>query len=407
MSRFIYKTILLVIIFLFTFYITNTAVYGFVSNSNTFIKGIDISNWQGDIDFNEVAASGIEIVYIKSSEGLNYVDPYFEKNYQKAKAAGLKIGFYHYVTSKNTNNAIIQADFFINTIAGKDFDCMLAMDFESFEGIEKNEINKIALAFLHEVESRSGKKAIVYSNSYSAETIFSYSVSNYPLWVAHYDVSSPNPIGYWSTWVGWQYSDTGEISGINGYVDLDKFTNSIFLDDSSPIYLSNNNTQFENYIEIKINRGNTLSEIAIEYGTTIKRLVELNNISNPNLIYAGNTLIVPVSEQISDYYKTNNFTTYIVRSGDTLSKIAKDYSTTVYDLASINNIKNVNLIFTGQILRVPLIRRDMSHIIYVVKKGDTLWGISRKFNVSIGTIIMLNRILNPNLIYPGNILRIR
>ena len=96
----------------------------------------------------------------------------------------------------------------------------------------------------------------------------------------------------------------------------------------------------------------------------------------------------------------------MVKSGDTLSQIALNYNTTVAEIAYLNNIRNVNLIYPGQILYITTSSCDMSHTLYVVKKGDTLWGISIRFGVSIARIIMLNRISNPNLIYPGNVLRI-
>ena len=83
-----------------------------------------------------------------------------------------------------------------------------------------------------------------------------------------------------------------------------------------------------------------------------------------------------------------------------------NFGTTVNAIASVNDIRNVNLIYTGQTLYIPVSSCDMSHTLYVVKRGDTLWGISRRFGVSIAKIVMLNRIANPNLIYPGNILRI-
>lgn len=127
----------------------------------------------------------------------------------------------------------------------------------------------------------------------------------------------------------------------------------------------------------------------------------MNNIANPNLIYAGDTLIVPTSDPSSNITQI-----YVVQYGDTLSKIAQEYGTTVATLASINNIQNVNLIYVGQIIKIPSYSYDMSHRLYVVKRGDTLWGISRRFGVSIARIVMLNRIANPNLIYPGNVLRI-
>lgn len=78
-----------------------TPSYAFSPSSNNIYQGIDVSRWQGNIDFSRVKASGISIVYIKSSEGKSYIDPYFEKNYANAKVNGLRIGFYHYVTARN------------------------------------------------------------------------------------------------------------------------------------------------------------------------------------------------------------------------------------------------------------------------------------------------------------------
>ena len=80
--------------------------------------------------------------------------------------------------------------------------------------------------------------------------------------------------------------------------------------------------------------------MAIKYNTTVAELVRLNNIQNPNLIYAGATLIVPVKGET-----TNNTTIYIVKSGDTLNKIAQMFNTTVSQIAQENNIQNVNLIY--------------------------------------------------------------
>ena len=86
-------------------------------------QGIDVSEWQGNINFEQVAASGIKIVYIRSSLGNSYIDPYFQQNYQKARAAGLKIGFYHYVTARSVSQAKSQAQFFARVVQGKRFQC--------------------------------------------------------------------------------------------------------------------------------------------------------------------------------------------------------------------------------------------------------------------------------------------
>ena len=89
MKKLLFKTVFLLIIFLFPFYILVAPSYAFSPSSQTIYEGIDVSAYQGDIDFNLVKEAGIDIVYIKSSEGSGFVDPYFEQNYQNAKNAGL------------------------------------------------------------------------------------------------------------------------------------------------------------------------------------------------------------------------------------------------------------------------------------------------------------------------------
>ena len=98
---------------------------------------------------------------------------------------------------------------------------------------------------------------------------------------------------------------------------------------------------YEMYI---IKPGDTLSKIADMYGTTYQYLAQINNIANPNYIIAGEKIKVPVKE--------NNVKEYVVKSGDTLSKIASMYGTTYQQLAQINNISNPNLIYPGQIIEI-------------------------------------------------------
>ena len=247
---------------------------------------------------------------------------------------------------------------------------------------------------------------VVYSNTNDATVIFSGEITSYPLWIAQYGEPEPTPNGNWSTWIGWQYTDQGEVAGINGYVDRDKYTDDILLSDSSQIPIPEPTPDpptppvTDRTTTIVIQRGDTLSELAIKYNTTVARIVELNNIANPNLIYAGENLIVPSENSISG----NEI--YIVRAGDTLSSIATQYHTTVVAIANANQIRNVNLIYVGQKLYIPTNQDGISHTLYHVRWGDTLWGISRRFGVSIAAIVRLNRISNPNLIYAGSTLKI-
>ena len=260
------------------------------------------------------------------------------------------------------------------------------------------------------MQTLSKKEIVIYSDTNNASNIFEGELTNYPLWVAQYEVEEPTPNGKWNTWSGWQYTDLGEIEGINGYVDRDRFTKEVFLEDTSPVSVPENTTipAAGRTTTIIVQRGDTLTELALKYNTTVTRLVELNNIANPNLIYTGQTLIVPSGESAldTDGNSTSGQTIYIVKSGDTLNKIALQYGTTVVAIAQENSIRNINLIYVGQRLIIPTNRNDLGHTLYKIRSGDTLWSISRKYGVSIATIVRLNRIQNPNLIYAGDILRI-
>lgn len=399
------------ITFAFTlfFVLSSFPSYAFGPSSSTIYQGIDVSSWQGNINFTDVKNSGIYIVYIKSSEGTNYIDPYFERNYQNAKANGLKVGFYHYVTARNTEEARNQANFFAKVISGKEPDCKLAMDFESFDNLSINEINEISKVFLETLQNATNKEVVIYSNSYSARNIFSKDLNIYPLWVANYGVSEPAGNDKWSTWVGWQYTSTGRVNGISGNVDRNQFTDGVFLSDTSKIpeiETPNPDTPESETITYTVKPGDTLSAIAKNYGTTVNNIVSLNpSITNPNLIYPGEQFIIKTNqtENSSNYNKV-----YTVVKGDTLSQIAAKYNTTVSNLVSINNIANPNLIYPGQkiIIKTYSYGNECGKILYKIKRGDTLSEIALKYNTTVNEIAILNNIKNPNLIYAGETIRI-
>lgn len=395
----------LLVCFVFTIYILPIPVFAFGPSDSKLYEGIDVSVYQGNIDFKKVKEAGIEVVYIRSSQGFSYIDSYFERNYQKAKENGLKIGFYHYVTARSNEEAKRQAQFFVSLISGKSVDCRLAMDFETFGELSKRQINEIGLTFMKTVEELSKKQVILYSNAYTARNTWEGEVTNYPLWIAEYGVSRPEDAINWKSWAGWQYTDEGRVNGISGYVDRDKFTKDVFLEDGSEIPDVEKPEENENSsgtTTITIKKGDTLSEIAIKYNTTVAELVRLNNIKNPNLIYAGATLIIPGKEN-----GANDTQIYTVKKGDTLSKIAQMFHTSVQTIAKDNNISNIHKIYPGQKLKINSnCNYDCGHIIYTVKRGDTLWSIARRYHTSIANIVRLNRIKNPNLIYPGQMFRL-
>ncbi len=412
------KRILVVFIILtFLFFADINMTYAITPSSNPQYQGIDVSNWQGYIDYEQVRESGIQVVYIKASQGSNIKDAYFDINYENAKAEGLKVGFYHFLTATNTEEAEQEARFFASVIAGKQPDCKLVMDYEVFGGVSVEESNNIAQVFLESVKRLTNKEVIVYSDLSNAQDRFGREIAdNYELWIAYY--GDYNNLRYvetsWERWIGVQYTDRGNVAGIRGNVDRDLYTENIFLSDTSEIPNTENpndtiNTETVFYT---VQSGDTLATIANRYGTTVQELVDINQIANPNLIYPGETIRVATNSSIhgSETRGTGSII-YTVQRGNTLSQIASSYGVSVNHIVEMNNIQNPNLIYPGEKLRItesnntnlnPVIQNNF----YTVQSGDTLSSIARRYGVSVSYLVNLNGIRNPNLIYAGQMLKV-
>lgn len=351
MKRF--KKVCAVLVFCITTFICSNC-YALVPASNIAYQGIDVSNWQGFINYNEVRNSGIDIVYIKSSQGSNYKDPYFELNYENAKANGLKVGAYHFIMARSLTEARREAEFFASVISGKQLDCKLAMDFEEFGSLTKQEINEISREFLERLEEITGKETIIYSDLFNSENTFELS-NDYPLWIAYYGEYSEleNVRNNWRTWQGQQYTDVGRVNGISGYVDRDQFTEEILLGDSTrlPHFEAPKEENKSERIIYVVQKGNTLWEISRKYNVSIDEIARVNGIENPNLIYPGERITIVTN---TNFEKVNalNKVLYTVKSGDTLSELAVRFDTTVENIVRLNNIQNPNLIYVGQRLRI-------------------------------------------------------
>lgn len=404
-------------IFTFIFWINIDSVYAITPISNLEYQGIDVSNWQGYIDYSEVKRSGIEVVYIKASQGTNIKDAYFEINYENAKANGLKVGFYHFLTATNTEEAEQEARFFASVISGKTPDCKLVMDYETFGGVGVQEANEIAQVFLETTKRLTNKDIIIYSDLSNSQSRFSSELAeNYELWLAYYS-GEERLRGIetrWNNYIGLQYLDRGRINGISGAVDLDSFSEEIFLDETSEVPITENPTGTINTetITYTVQRGDTLWAIARRYGTTSGEIAEINNISNPNLIYPGQELRIPTNSTTEgEETRGTGDIIYTVQRGDTLSRIAREYNVTVAHIVELNDITNPNLIYPGEKLRItesdvtnlsPIPKNNYST--YTVRRGDILSGIARRFGVSVNYLVRANNIQNPNLIFPGQIL---
>ncbi len=291
------------------------------------------------------------------------------------------------------------------------------MDYEVFNGIGINEINYIAQTFLDTVKRITGKDIIIYSDLSNSRNTFSRELANnYSLWIAYYGTQEElvNLQSNWQTWEGWQYTDRGTVSGVNGFVDRDIFTQDILLDDTSSIPITENTDNVINTesITYTVKAGDTLSEIAARYGTTVQEIAQINQIANVNLIFPGEQLRILTNSTVngSENRATGSITYTVVR-GNTLSQIARAYGVTVEHIVELNNISNPNLIFPGQKLRITDSNSQqlnpLGNIVYIVRRGDTLSRIARLYGVSVTYLVNLNQITNPNLIFPGQRIKIR
>jgi len=162
------------------------------------------------------------------------------------------------------------------------------------------------------------------------------------------------------------------------------------------------NNGYDTYI---VARGNTLKSLAIRFGTSVDVILSLNkSITNVNLIYEGQRLVVPSGRGVPVPPPTTGGQTYYAVRGDTLRKIAAKFSTTVDAILKVNpQITNPNVIYVGQAITIPA---DVAT--YMVQRGDTLRIIANKFGTTLDTLLALNpNITNANLIYVGQVLRVR
>lgn len=363
-------------------------------------RGIDISEFQGEIDFEEVRRSGIEAVYIRVGAG-EYTDEYFAENYERAKAAGLKIGFYHYVTARSVEEGRRQARFFASLAAGREPDMRLAMDFEYFGSLSVSQINAISEAYLDELTALTRREAVIYSDLSNARNIFSRALAEkYPLWAAQYGADEPSANGKWREWVGFQYTNEGRVGGIYGNVDRNIFTEGIFLSDSWRIDGEKRTTvrARTRTLTVYVRAGDTLWTIAREYGTTVEAIARENRIVDPNRIFAGERLRITLPARGSGEE------IYNVRRGDTPISIAGKFGVTLSALEDRNGLERGETIYAGDKLSIPGAR--MSGEFYVVRPGDTLFYISRRTGVPIRTLVGINRIKDPDLIYAGEHLKL-
>lgn len=257
-------------------------------------KGIDVSKWNGKIDWQSVKNDGTDFAIIRSSYGKespNQVDKKFEENYRNAKAVGIPVGVYHYSYADSVEDARKEAQFCLKNITGKQLEYPICFDIEDKEQLKLNNRQRtdICKAFCEEIE-KAGYYVMIYCNfNWYKNYLYSEELKKYDLWLAEWNVAEP------SVSCGiWQKSDKGTIDGISGNVDLNEAFKDYpmimkmrGLNGFKAVSAGEHKPHTQHYT---VKKGDTLTAIAKKYGTTVDRLVKANGIKDKNKIYAGQVI---------------------------------------------------------------------------------------------------------------------
>ncbi len=184
--------------------------------------GIDVSRWQGAIDFEQVKEAGCEFVIMRIGgyAGGFYTDDYFYSNMKNAKAAGLKVGIYWHGEESTPEQVRASVAYLLSTLNWEELDFPIAYDWEAFTefqnfGMNLYDINACFETFCDELEA-VGYEACNYSSKNYLRCVWT-NVEQHPVWLAHYI----DETDYEGEYYMWQHANTGHIPGIDGYVDLD------------------------------------------------------------------------------------------------------------------------------------------------------------------------------------------
>jgi GH25 family lysozyme M1 (1,4-beta-N-acetylmuramidase) len=199
----------------------------------TYPPGIDVSHWQGTINWSKVAAAGIRFAIHKATEGRTSTDPMYTTNRSGAGRYRIKWGAYHFARpGTGSNDAVAEANHFVNTALLKSGNIIPALDLEVTGGLGTTALRKWVSAWLGRVKTRMGVKPMIYTSpnfwkTYMGNTT-AFAVNGYKiLWIAHYTSnSSPSvPANNWggNSWTFWQWTSCWSVSGISGCVDGDRY----------------------------------------------------------------------------------------------------------------------------------------------------------------------------------------
>lgn len=291
-------------------------------STGTKIKGIDVSHFQGAVNWQEVKQAGMSFALAKATEGQTSVDSQFKNNWPNMKAAGLLRGAYHFFDAGIDGTA--QANHFLQNTQIEPGDLPPVIDVEAAASASKATILQEVQNWLDTVEQALNRRPMIYTTASFWDSHLNDTFGAYPLWVAEYGVSAPKIPAGWSTWQFWQYSQSGTVSGVSGNVDMDEFNGSY---DDLLAFLQLAAPQSDS----TASSGSATDGDATVDGETSD----------------------DASGDASTSSEAASATTYTVKSGDTLGGIAAHFGISLNELAEANQISDENKIYVGQVLTIP------------------------------------------------------
>lgn len=308
-------------------------------------KIIDVSYHNGSIDFKNVKADGIAGVMIRAGYGRNNIDKKFKANIEGAIAAGLPVGIYWFSYAYNQAMAIKEAEYCLAAIKPYKISLPVFFDWEydsmnyaKKQGVtpNKSRITTMTKVFCDKVKAAGYETGyylnLDYRNNYYDES----QLKGFYVWYARYISAKQTACDLW------QYTSSGSVDGISGKVDLNYLINEKLLGSSGGSGSATKPAEKKTVAQIAD------EVIAGKWGNGDDRKKKLTAAG-----YNYDEVQKAVNAKLGTTKKTEaKKEYYTVKSGDTLTKIANKYGTTVDNLVKLNGIKNKNLIYAGQKLRV-------------------------------------------------------
>ena len=385
------------------------------------LRGIDIYNGSGQVDFVAAKAAGMQFCIARCGYGQDLAsqdDAQFLRSYEQCRAFGIPFGCYFYSYALTAAGAESEKGHLKRLLAGKNLELPVFVDMEDADGykarnggIPNRQTNTDIARELCDFILALGYRAGYYCNKDWAENhLYPDQLTKYLFWYARPGAAEPDkPCYLWQDQIG---STGGHFPGVlgdeAGKCDTDVLLAELPAKEPKPSEEQTVPVTPPSLGTYTVQIGDTLSGIASRFGTTYQVLAALNGIPNPDLIRVGQVLqltgIAPATPA-----SAASESTYTVRAGDTLSGIAAKFGTSYQAVAALNGIANPNIIHPGQVLKVSgsVSTPVPSEQTYMVVSGDTLSGIAAQYGTSYQHLAQINGISNPNLIHVGQVLKIK